>query len=260
MADELVKAPAPGAMMERPSFIPTSQEGTEHMEQEDVQIPRLSIAQQMSPEVEDGHSKFIDGLKVGEIFNSLTQNVYGKGPLDFAIARASKPRWVEFAPREEGGGVVDPDVPAGDERTEFWVDDFGKRRPPRATKFYDFVIVLDPENAREIVALSLKSTGIAVAKALNGLIKVRNAPLYAGIYRASSKSKKNAKGTFHQFNIQPAGWPKTEETMKFMEELYRALKTKDVKIHTGGDGEEDDSFEFGANGEMSPGRDAAGEM
>jgi len=247
MAQELEKVPVPGAMMERPSFIPSTQEGTEHMEQEDVQIPRLTIAQQMSPEVEDGHSKYIGDLKVGEIFNSLTQKIYGKGPLDFAIVRASKPRWVEFAPRDEGGGVVDPDVPAGDERTEFRVDDFGKRRPPVATKFYDFVLVLDPDGEREIVALSLKSTGIAVAKALNGLIKIRNAPIYAGIYRATSRTKKNAKGTFHQFNIQPAGWPKTEETMKFLEELYRALRTKEVKIHTDNGHEEDDSFDYGAN-------------
>jgi len=249
MAQELEKPVPPGAMMERPSFIPSSQEGTEHMEQEDVQIPRLSIAQQMSPELEDGHSKFIGDLKVGEIFNSLTQKIYGKGPLDFAIVRASKPRWVEFAPRDEGGGVVDPDVPAGDERTEFWVDDFGKRRPPKATKFYDFVLVLDPDGDREIVAMSLKSTGIAVAKALNGLIKIRNAPIYAGIYRITSRTKKNAKGTFHQFNIQPAGWPKTEDTMKFLEELYRALRTKEVKIHTGGDVEEDDSFDYGPHAE-----------
>jgi hypothetical protein len=246
MAEELVKVPASGAMMERPSFIPTSQEGTEHMEQDDVQIPRLSIAQQMSPELEEGHSKQIKELKVGEIFNSLTQRIYGRGPLDFAIVRASRPRWVEFAPRDEGGGVVDPNVPAGDPRTEFWVDDFGKRRPPRATKFYDFVIVLEPEGAREIVALSLKSTGIAVAKALNGLIKLRNAPLYAGVYQTSSKTKKNPKGTFYQFNIQPAGWPKTQETLAFLKDLFDALKVQEVKIHTDGV-HEDDSFEFGAN-------------
>lgn len=254
MPEEMVKQD--NGLVERPSFIPSSQEGTEHMEQEDVQIPRLTIAQAMSPEIEEGHAKFIKDLKVGDIFNSLTQRIYGRGPLQFAIVRASKPRWVEFAPRDEGGGIVDPEVPAGDPRTEFRIDEFGKRKPPIATKFYDFVIVLDPEDVCEVVALSLKSTGITVARALNGLIKLRNAPLYAGVYQAVSKSKKNAKGTFYQFNIVPAGWPKTQATFDNLKELYEALKVKDVKIHTEGtEVDENDDFAYGANAEG-----AAGEM
>jgi len=249
MADELVKS-SNALMTNRPDFIPSTQEGTEHMSQEDVQIPRLVIAQAMSPELLEDNSKYIPDLKPGLIFNSLTQRIYGKGPLDFAVVRATKPRWVEFAPREEGGGVVDPDVPENDPRTQFWTDDSGKRRNPVATKFYDFIIVLEPEDAREIVALSLKSTGLVVARALNGLIKLRNAPIYAGIYTASAKMKKNPKGSFYQFDLRSNGWPKSQETFDFLKELYEALKTEPVKIHqeTISDSpEEDDSFDFGSS-------------
>ena len=250
MADELVKA-SNALATNRPDFIPTTQEGLDHLEQEDVQIPRLVIAQAMSPELQEDNSKYIADLKAGLIFNSLTQRIYGKGPIDFAVVRATKPRWVEFAPRDAGGGVVDPEVPAGDPRTEFWTYDQGKRRNPIATKFYDFIIVLEPEEAREIVALSLKSTGLTVARSLNGLMKLRNAPIYAGIYNASSKVKKNPKGTFYQFDLRPNGWPKSAETMEFLKELYEALKTEPVKIHqetTLGDvPDEGDDFNFGAN-------------
>lgn len=250
MPDELVKA-SNAIATNRPDFIPTTQEGTEHITQEDVQIPRLVIAQAMSPELVEGESKFIPELRAGLIFNSLTQRIYGKGPLDFAVVRATKPRWVEFAPREEGGGVVDPDVPADDPRTEFWTDEEGKRRNPKATKFYDFILVLDPEEVQEIVALSLKSTGLTVARQLNGFIKMRQAPVYSGIYTATSKTKKNPKGTFYQFDLRPNGWPKSQATFDFLKELYETLKSEPVKIHAentiNDTPDEDDNFEFGAN-------------
>lgn len=252
MADEKLLKASEAISTNRPEFIPTAQEGLDHLEQDDVQIPRLVIAQAMSPELLEDNAKYIDGLKPGLIFNSLTQRIYGKGPLDFAVVRGSKPRWVQFAPREEGGGVIDPDVPAGDPRTEFTTDADGKRRNPVATKFYDFIIVLDPEGAQEIVALSLKSTGLTVAKALNGLMKLRNAPIYSGIYSATAKSKKNPKGTFYQFDLRPNGWPKSQDTFNFLKELYESLKLDTtVKIHQettiSDTPEENDDFNFGAN-------------
>lgn len=249
MADELVKTNN-ALTSARPDFIPTTREGTEHITQDDVQIPRLVIAQQMSPEIEDGNAKFIPDLRAGQMFNSLTKRIYGKEPLDFAVVRATKPRWVEFAPREEGGGVVDPNVPEGDPRTEFWTDEDGKRRSPRATKFYDFILVLDPYNVQELVALSLKSTGLTVARQLNGFIQMRQAAVYAGLYRLEPKQKRNPKGTFYQFDIRPNGWITVKETFEALKEMYDSLKTENVTIHAESLSDipdENDDFEFGAN-------------
>jgi hypothetical protein len=250
--DKLAMTPnANNALTSRPDFIPQSHEGLDHLTKEDIQIPRLVIAQQMSPEIEEGNAKFIPELRAGIIFNSLTQRMYGKGPLDFAVVRADKPRWVEFAPRDAGGGVVDPEVKDGDPRTKFWTDDEGKRRNPIATKFYDFILVLDPEGVQELVALSLKSTGLTVARSLNGLMQMRNAPIYSGIYTATSKSKKNPKGTFHQFDLRPNGWPKSQATFDFLKETYETLRVEEVKIHTettlADTIDENDDFDFGAN-------------
>lgn len=242
MADDVITE------LERPDFIPKSNEGAEHFERDDVKLPQLMIAQALSPELEEDNVRYIPGLKLGDFFNGLTGEIYGRGPLKFMIVRADRPRYVEFIPRSEGGGVRDPNVPPDDPRTQFTVGPDGKRQNPVATKFYDYVLVLLHDNGkRELVVMSLKSTGIKVARNLNGLIRARNAPIYSGVYTASSKSMKNTKGTFYQFDIRAAGWPKTPELIEFMKEKYEVFKDKELDIDRKDHGDEDTSFPHGAN-------------
>jgi hypothetical protein len=223
---ELVPAEA-GALVtdQRPDFIETgSHAGAEHITREDIQMPRLSLAQQMSPELVKGDPKFIEKLGIGDMFNNLTQQVYGVGPLEFCILRADPPRWVEFIPREQGGGVRDPNVPSDDPRTQFGP----AGEPPIATKFYDFIVALLP--TRELIALSFKSTGLKVAKQLNGLIAFRNAPIFAGKYQLMTTMTQNSKGRFAIFQVKNAGWLPDRLTYLWAEEMFKNLRDKTIHI------------------------------
>lgn len=233
--DELVKRETTELI--RPDFIPVGdQAGTEHLTREDIQMPRMGLAQQMSPEIADGDPKYIDGLRFGHLFNNLTGQVYGTGPLDFTVVRADPPRWVEFIPREEGGGVRDPNVPYGDPRTQF--GEAGT--PPIATKFYDFVVMLLP--SRELIALSFKSTGLKVAKQLNGLMAMRNAPIYAGKYLLATTITQNTKGRFAIYIVKNAGWIQEHDTFEYAKSLFEKLRGKALHIEREAP-IEDDSFD-----------------
>lgn len=228
MADELVKTPPQGNMqMSRPDFIPKAAEGTEHLTKEDIRLPRLSIAQGLSPQVTRGNAKFIQGLSIGDLFNDLTGQIYQQ-PLEFFVVRADPPRWIEFIPREQGGGVKDLNVQPGDPRT------FPRRGPnneflqPIATQFYDYVIMLWP--SQELIALSMKSTALKVARSFNGLISIRNAPIYTGKYRLTTAQEKNAKGEWPQFVIVNAGWVDNQEQFNVLKRMFDTLKTKNLVI------------------------------
>jgi len=221
---ELVKVESQ-ALDTRPDFIQTGdRSGTEHITREDIQMPRIGLAQSLSPELVDGDPKYIEDLKLGNMFNNLTGFVYGNGPLDFIVVRADPPRWVEFIPREEGGGVKDPNVPADDPRTQFGENG----ELPIATKFYDFIVMILP--SRELVALSFKSTGLKVARQLNGLIAMRNAPVYAGKYRITSMMTQNAKGRFAIFVVKNAGWAPDPDTYQYAKDVSENLAGKKVVI------------------------------
>jgi len=181
-------------------------EGKENITKDDMLLPRLALAQKMSFEIDPEHAKFINGLELGQLFNSVTQEIYGAGPLEFIVLRADAPRHVEFYPRESGGGVKDMDIPQNDPRTQFTRDAVsGASIPPIATKFYDYVVMLLP--SFEIIGLSFKSTGIKVARQMNTFIKQRPGPIYAGKYRIHSESFTNKKGTFKVYVVKNSDIP-----------------------------------------------------
>lgn len=232
----------PTAEMERPSFIPQDDvRGTEHIGREDVAMPRLAIAQALSPQIEEGNAKYIEGLKNGDLFNSLTGDTYGKGPITFIVVRADVPRGIEFNPRDEGGGIKDPNVPLNDPRMEFGPD--GEQ--PIATKFYDFIVMIaDGSFKGEIAALSFSRTGIATAKALNGLMKLRRGPVFGALYTGTSVLVNSAKGfKYYSLRVQNAGWIQEEALYRRAETAFEALKEKPVVIDRGtADDHVDDSM------------------
>lgn len=248
---EALEQVKPGALEEMPDFIDAGDvSGKENISKDDMQMPRLALAQKMSHEVDKDDDKYIEGLEVGDFFNSVTGEIFGPGPLKFVVLRTDRPRYVEFIPLKEGGGIRDFNVPANDPRTK-WDGD----KKPIATKFYDFIIMFVPDNFQvdmnlppKIIALSFKSTGIKTAKKLNTLLKERPGPLYAGVYKIWSGDDENQHGKFKIYKVDNAGWPSKDEFgqqfLKFAQLCADGLKDKDVNIHRdqteGGPADDDD--------------------
>ncbi len=226
-SEELVKV-VKGALV-APSFINKDDtSGTEHIEQQDLQMPRLGLAQKMSPQIEESKGEYIEGLKFGQFFNSLTQENYEKGPLDFLVIRADRPRGIEFYPMDDGGGVKDMNVSRDDPRMQFGPD--GEK--PTATLFYDYIIALIPTN--ELIALSLKGSGLKAARQLNGLMKIRSGPCFAGLYEVSTVVKSNDKGTYAVYQIRNSprhdGWAPNEETYNWAQGVFENIADRKVTV------------------------------
>lgn len=230
---ELVKQDTQALSVElaRPAFLDQEEAvGTDHLTRDDIQMPRLSLAQLTSKELDPGDpAKYIDGLTLGNFFNNLSQQVYGDGPMEFCVVRADRPRYVEFVPLEAGGGVRDPNVPANDPRTQF--GPMGEK--PIATKFYDYVILLLP--SREPISLSFKSTALKTAKQLNAFISMGRAPIFAGKYALTSMMTKNAKGRFAIPMVKMSGWiaqNPQDELWQYAKGVYEALAGKQITFDT----------------------------
>ncbi len=208
----------------------TGAAGREGITSEDIQMPRLAIAQGLSPQIQEGDPLFIEGLKFGQLFNSLTGYNYGEGPIEFSIIKKSK-RGVEFVPRAEGGGVKDRDVALDDPRMDWTKGPDGKKDvKPIATLFHEYLVVLS--KSRELIGISMKSTNIKVAKVLNGLIQVRNQDIYEGKYKVAVVKTKNVHGTFGVYTIANAGWANDEESAE-LKTMFASFVSKEVIIHEG---------------------------
>jgi hypothetical protein len=236
---------------ERPKSIdPNDLYGTEGIAADELRLPRLTIAQAMSPQVTEGNSAFIDALRANDMFNDLTGEIYGRGPLTFVACRRDV-RIIEFRPREEGGGIIDLDVPRNDKRTRWTKDDVtGEKLPPKATEFLELVVILlRPGKAPEPVVLSIKTTNKWNRKAADQMttfIKLRNAPIYSGMYTVSSGPEKNDKGTFGVFSVRNAGFipketPAGKALYDYAEKFAKSLEGKTIVVER--DEATDDSFD-----------------
>lgn len=213
--------------------------GLEGIGKDDILMPRLALAQALSPQVTEGDPNRIEGLKAGDLFNSLKGTIYGgREPVFVQIIRKDRPRAMEFRPIKDGGGVLDPNVPLGDPRLD-WGEPGEK---PVATLFRDYLAILLPQ--REIIALSFKSSGIKVAKALNGLIAMRGSrPIFAGVYAIWTGTELKPKP--HQvFLVDNAGWASASD-LAYGEQMYEALKDFDTVsgIDRGDPNDDSDAFD-----------------
>jgi len=193
--------------------------GTEHITSDDVMMPRLGLAQAISNEVNKQHADFIDNLGVGDFWNTVSGKVYGGGPLTFSVLVAHPPRAVEFAALSDGGGIIDSNVPLTDPRLAFGDDG----SPPQATKFYDYVLWLHESN--EMIAMSLARSAIKAAKSLNGLIRMRTAPIFFGRYTVNSVQKTSSQGNYQSWRFRNAEVGTVPEAQaEDFAELYSGLK------------------------------------
>lgn len=259
MADEQLQEQPKGGVIDRPSFVKKdSAAGLEGIGIDDIRLPRLAIAQGLSPQITPGGASFIQGLQLFDLFNDLTSEIYGhvNTTLQFVPVRRDVKR-IQFKPRSEGGGVIDMDVPANDPRTRWTTNEDGKRIPPAATKYVEFVVLLVRDGkAPEPIVLSIKDTNKwsrAAAINLTSFIALRKVDIYAGLYEVTSKAEKNDQGTFGVYAVRNVRnlddptqtneeWEKSGSLYRMAEAFHQSLKGKKI-VTEREPGEDDVAFD-----------------
>lgn len=78
--------------------------GLQNVTGADLLIPRLTILQALSPQVNPRHANHIEGAKPGDICDVSTQELF-EAPLPVLPVLFDK-KWIEWAPRASGKGLV----------------------------------------------------------------------------------------------------------------------------------------------------------
>lgn len=177
----------------------SGQEGLENATREDMILPRLAVCQAMSPQRKRSNPGFIEGLQDGQLFNTVTKEIYGDGVTIIPIVY-SKSR-IYFRPITSGGGIQCQSFNGIDGGTiaptcaECPNSQFGSEgEPPACNVFMNVVAALMPR--RELIVLSFKSTELKTARAWVTLMKARNKPAFSQVFGVRVIEQSNQKGTF----------------------------------------------------------------
>lgn len=237
--EEIAKQTADTAIAARPDYIAKGDlRGLEDITKKDMLVPFLGLAQPLSHQVIEGDPKFVEGMKPGDLYNSVTGQNYGR-EVTVQIVRKDKLRAMQFKSQEQGGGVLDPDVSLLDDRLKWGPN--GEK--PVATLFRDYIAIILPSH--EMIALSFKSSGIAVAKRLNWLLGQRP-PIFAGLFVIGTDQKhvpKPHKVYTVAVSKVNGGWVSAEDYANG-EQMWEALKSLDTSTAIDRD---DDDISFDTN-------------
>lgn len=209
------------------------QSGTEDIGLDEVRLPRLTIAQGISPQIVD-EQQVIPGLSVYQLFNDLSKDIYGRGPLKF-IPVKRQVVCIEFDPQNKKV-PIDLNVPLGDPRTRFGPN--GEK--PRATVYRDFYVLLfsPVKKTWEPIVITVKCSNkyqTNAAKDLLSKIKARQAPIYSGLYTVSTKVGKTGDTNYGVFSFDNAGFiplnvPAGKALYEFAKSVYETWQEQDIVV------------------------------
>lgn len=212
--------------------------GMEGADKDSFAIPFLGVLQKISPQCDEAEAKYIEGAKGGQLFNTVTQQLYdGKEGVVF-IPCAFQRRFLRWGPRggENSGfkGELLPEVVAEMRQNGEVVEHEGRLYFPleggkvdekKCDRLSDtrnhFGIVYDPETGTAMqVLLSLASTQIKKSKQLMAMlsaVKVQGPkgmvtpPTWTNMVRITTVPESNDKGSWYGVKITPEGFVPNRE-------------------------------------------------
>lgn len=178
-------------------------EGSTH---EDFSMPFLSLLQPMSPECASNPE-----ARPGLLMNSVTKQLHKE--LIF-VPCARQHVYVEWKPRDAGGGIVARHEPTADVVLEAkaassaFGDYVTKSGNDLIETFYLVGYTLDAADDEEpsgVLVLPFSSTKIKVYKRIMQMLNTFKGrpPLFANRLRITSQQEKNAKGSFWNLSLVP---------------------------------------------------------
>jgi hypothetical protein len=194
--------------------------GNEEVKATDIALPFLAIAQSNSPQVKKQESAYIQGISEGDMFHTITSKMYPGGDQGIKIINCYfQHRYVEWVPRNKGGGFVKQYLPGEQPRIET-VEVEGKKRDvlPNGNDLvnthYHFCLIVDLDGKDyEQIVIAMSSTQMKKSTRWNSKIlnlKLMTAdgskrftpPRFAMLWNLMTEYEKNEKGSWYGYKIE----------------------------------------------------------
>lgn len=236
--------------------------GLENIQQDEMVMPRLAIAQSTSPQLNKTKPEFIRGLETGNMFNSLTGEIYGDGPLKITPLLKFSSRAL-FPPRGEGdlpicstktlseeGRLIDgPITPQGCDicpHSQFLTTPRSDGTvSPDCTLYFNYIVLIHkPDGSLEPIAFSAKSKMLKPAKKWNAIMRMRNLPAFIQCFNFSTVPETAPRGSFFNVRID-RDLDISADKIETAEKLFTQFSNVDLKIDIRGDRPVENESEHG---------------
>lgn len=206
--------PAKAVQVQRPAYI---EEQQIDVPMDESLQPTLKIIQSISPEALKGSEAYVPGAEAGMLMNSSTRELYDGAEGVIIIPLAVRKYWVEWKPRESGGGFV-----GSYDSKEDLEAAYTQGNEVQVTIEYMVMI----EESKQMITVRFNSaTKYPVARKWAQMIEQAKS-LYGKKYRLKTVLKTNKnKQMYHNFDIEAVDWV-SKETYTLCKELATSAQAK----------------------------------
>ena len=193
--------------------------------------PIVRLLQTLSPQVSEGDPKYIEGAKRGDIFLRDEEQPIIKGSVGFQFRLCLMWKgWVEWKPRDEGGGFVarylNRPLEAIEKEPNHWY-------MPDGNELQDIMyhggFIIMPDGGEVPYIIPMKGANHTVSKSWLYQIQAKRfsngkqKPSWMYVYRIKTQERQNSKGKFHVYQVTTEG-PMMAETEDEFRQLYARCK------------------------------------
>jgi len=222
--------------------------GFEETTSEDLAIPFLRVLAQLSPQVNKRDAAYVKGADAGMFFNTVLNEVYDGEEGIGVIPCHYNRRFVEWQPRDQGGGYVDSYLPTDDIVKSTTRNDAGQDMLPNGNYLSNtaqfFVLMLHPELGPQRALITMSSTQLKkarkwltqaqslTAKGANGTYTL---PLMSQVYKLTTVPEQNDKGNWYGWEVTrirglDLSAEEDQDLFKLAVDFGKSVKAGEVKV------------------------------
>lgn len=206
------EAQLPAAMLD--TFLEDAGAGTENFTQDDLQIPFLRVLQPVSPELKKKNEKYIEGAEQGDVFNTVTRQIWKAEDGVRIIMCGYVKKYLEFTPYEDGGGFHG-ELSADNPSVRAAKREGNKELLPNGNELVvsaqHYVMIQDPSTGGwQTAILDMKSSNLKVSRQWNTMIAMQEikkdgksfkVPSFGIIWNLSTDERSNDMGSWQTWKI-----------------------------------------------------------
>lgn len=216
--------------------------GFQNVRPKDVAIPFFAILQKGSPQVDELSDKHIAGAVAGMIMNTVTGEVYeGKDGFPF-IPCGFSPEWVEWKPRDSGGGFVARHTENDPVLRHCTPDERGRLITPHGNVIsdtkYHFGVHPRSDGSLEWGIISMTSTQLKKSRNWLTMMKKltmpdgREYPMYSHVYNLFTDGETKDKYSWYGWKIEMKEKIASLPLYQYCREFAKAIAAGAVQVST----------------------------
>ena len=181
--------------------------GNENITAAHLQTPRVKQLQQLSNEVDEQHSEYIEGAKVGDFINTVTRENYGQSIYVLNIRFTEE--FVAWKKREKGGGLAGSFASKEDAIESLKAQNLNPEDYDITETHSHLLLRKDAESGSLDVPFlfDCASSKLRVSREWNTQIAGLSGDRFSALWKMSSVRTENRTGQkFYNIQVEKVGW------------------------------------------------------